>query len=38
MDDLLDTVLLKASDLNLKYNPNRKSVCVILESKRDAKQ
>lgn len=38
VDLLLDTILLKAHDLKLRYNPWREAVCVVLESNRDAKQ
>ena len=37
VDLLLDTILLKAHDLKLRYNPSREAVCVVLESNRDTK-
>lgn len=38
LDLLMDTILLKAHELNLRYNPKREAVCVVLESHRDSKQ
>ncbi len=38
VDELLETILLQAEILELKYNPNRPWVWVILESKKDVKK
>jgi translation initiation factor IF-2 len=35
---LLETILLQAEILELKYNPNRPGVGVILESQKDVKK
>lgn len=38
IDDLLDTITLHSEILELKYNPNRNGVGIVLEATKDSKQ